>query len=204
MLKFIISLALSIVISSAVLAQKDTLNTTNKPFLNINSIGAFASVEWGAEYFVFLGDEGKMYPGYNFGINTSKTLSKRWTMITGIGYSKKKYQTGLRYYNTIRVVNGTIENGIEGQLYETHTIQDVIIPINFYLDYGQHNKSRIFYFLSFGTELGVLINHKRHVDYQNELVQNQSSVAHSKFISKVNLNFGAGLGYQFKNNSVIG
>ncbi len=183
-----------------------------KSFLGFDRIGVFATPEQSAEYFIFIGTRGKMYPSYNFGVSTFKPLSKRWDLHVGLGYNYKKYDTGnMPYRRSIRE-NGVILEQIEGNEVETYITQDIIVPINFFLTYGQNNKIPLFYFLSMGTELGFLLNHKIERDFQNEAFPNQflstraGTIGYKKRplnFQRLNLHFGFGLGWEFKNKTSL-
>lgn len=183
-----------------------------KSFLGFDRVGLFASPEQAGEYFIFIGNRGKMYPSYNFGINTFKALSKRWDLHIGLGYNYKKYNTGdLPYRFDIRE-NGVILEEVQGNFIETYTTQDIIVPLNFFLNYGQNNKIPLFYFLSGGVELGFLLNHKMYTDFQDERFPNQFASTASGTIGykkrplnfqRLNLHFGFGFGWEFKNKSAL-
>lgn len=169
--------------------------------MGFDRVGVFVTPEQAGEYFIFIGNRGKMYPSYNFGINAFKPLSKRWDLHVGLGYNYKKYNTGNLPYRFDIWEEGQIVDEVKGNYVETYTVQDIIVPINFFLNYGQNNKIPLFYFLSIGTELGFLINHRIYEDMQNEAFLNKSlstragTIGYNKRplnFQRLNLHFGFG------------
>jgi hypothetical protein len=212
MKKLIFIIALLFSYNSFAQDSVSTQPKNSKSFLGFDRVGVFASPEWAATYFIFNGSEGKMFPQYNFGVTTMKKLSKRWDLNLGLGYSSRKYQTESMSHGYQIFEDGIfVGNGVRNAV-DTYTTREIIMPINFHLTYGQYDKSPLFYFLSMGTELGFVLNHKIDRDYENNEFPSISGSTASGTIEykrlplnfqRFNLNLGIGLGYEFKNKNAL-
>ena len=205
MKKTLLFLLLFLLLSKAGFAQ-DSSQISKKQYIPNFKVGVFVSPEWSADYFSFTHFvDAKIRTGYNFGLVGFKSINKRLSLRIGLGYSKKSYMTtDYEYIYPIRDENGLLIGQGTGTSLEDFRIHDIIVPINFYWDYGQYNKSPLFYFFSAGTELGFLVRHTMYFKYTPQVTPNKKGRQSATSIpQRVQLNIGMGVGYDLKNGNAL-